>query len=292
MTKSKTAKITKELQAQSMLERADELQTKNEQFEITTLARTNEELYGILDSVYALYCVAKHKCMRECTQMMSRRLRERGVRVQTNTPALTLFVRYIFNSDRKRAYNYAQTLMAAEHAGIEPGNLATFIKANHGVEECRKEVLKSSDNIKREEKLSQAYDNSRSAFEVQPAITTITIPKASSAIANGAQFVFLIARARGNNEFDVLGAVPKTTAALERAAITEFAKFALDREAEGMDERLRKATEVETAKVIATIAKGSAKKVTKPKRNGKALAREKNMVADSAEPSFADLITA
>ena len=67
MTKSKTAKITKELQAQSMLERADELQTKNEQFEITTLARTNEELYGILDSVYALYCDAKHKCMRECT---------------------------------------------------------------------------------------------------------------------------------------------------------------------------------------------------------------------------------
>jgi len=96
----------------SMLKRANELCADRETFETTTLARSNAELYAILSNVYALFIQAvDSNCLKETIKELTSVLKERGFRIQSNTPALTVFVRYVFNSDRKRAYNYASTLM-------------------------------------------------------------------------------------------------------------------------------------------------------------------------------------
>lgn len=105
----------------AVIEEANKLSVQREKFETEELARSNKALYAILSKVYALFNKAvKDGCIKETAKEMRSMLKERGVKVQSNTPALTCFVRFVFNSDRKRAYNYASTLMAAVDADIKP----------------------------------------------------------------------------------------------------------------------------------------------------------------------------
>ena len=111
----------------AVIEEANKLSVQREKFETEELARSNKALYAILAKVYELFNKAvKDGCIKETAKEMRSLLKERGVKVQSNTPALTCFVRFVFNSDRKRAYNYASTLMAAVDAEIKSENLAAL----------------------------------------------------------------------------------------------------------------------------------------------------------------------
>jgi hypothetical protein len=210
---------------QAVMSEAQSLCAQREQFETEELARSNKALYSILTNVYALFKKAiADKCIKETVTEMSNVLNKRGVRVQKNTPTLTVFVRFVFNSDRKRAYNYASTLMAAVQAEIEPANLATFIESKNGVEECKKEFKKKEATKQREEEIKRTSVDVEDLLKTTQPITRVIIPNASVDFSDATDFAFIVARTVGNGEFELLRVVPKTTKGMQNTAIKEITK--------------------------------------------------------------------
>lgn len=210
----------------TVIDRADALFKDRERFEGAELARSNKALYKLLTQVYELFEAARAdvKCLKAAVKTMSEKLKERGVKIQSNTPALTVFVRYVFNSDRKRAYAYTQTLMAAIQKEVKPAALASFIESQNGVEECRKQLIKKDEVIAKEDALKAASTDVCDTLKSMCAVATVTLPQASVAFSDGAEFAFIVARSLGNGEFELLRAVPRSTKAMHSSAVKELAK--------------------------------------------------------------------
>lgn len=210
----------------TVIDRADALFKDRERFEGAELARSNKALYKLLTQVYELFEAARAdiKCLKAAVKTMSEKLKERGVKIQSNTPALTVFVRYVFNSDRKRAYAYTQTLMAAIQKEVKPAGLASFIESQNGVEECRKQFIKKDETVAKEEALKVASTDVCDTLKSMCAVATVTLPQASVAFSDGAEFAFIVARSLGNGEFELLRAVPRSTKAMHSSAVKELAK--------------------------------------------------------------------
>lgn len=215
-----------QLTSGSVIERADALFKAREHFEGVELARSNKALYKLLTQVFELFEAARSdiKCLKEAVKTMSAKLKERGVKIQSNTPALTVFVRYVFNSDRKRAYAYTQTLMAAIQQDVQPTKLANFIESQNGVEECRKQLVKKEGTVQKEAAIKLASTDVCDTLKSMRAVATVTLPKASVSFSDGAEFAFIVARSLGNGEFELLRAVPHSTKAMHTSAVKELAK--------------------------------------------------------------------
>ena len=209
----------------TVIDAATKLSVQREAFEAEEFARSNKALYAILSNVYALFIKAvSDNCIKDVAKAMRVQLKERGIRVQSNTPALTCFVRFVFNSDRKRAYNYATTLMAAVKADIAPTDLADFIERSNGVEECKKQ-FKIKDEVKqRNQAISAASADIVDALQTMQPTATVTLPNTAVTLADGAQFAFIVARSIGNSEFELLRAVPTSTKVMQSCAVKELAK--------------------------------------------------------------------
>ncbi len=214
---------------EAVIKKANELVAAREKFEKTTLARSNKELYGILGQVHDLFisaCVST-ECLKDAVKEMKAELIKRNVKVQSNSPALTVFVRYVFNSDRKRAYNYTRTLMAAIKDKKANETLAEFIESQGGVEECKKNFAKKPETLAKEVALKDAIAESFMALENLPAKETVALPNSSVYFNDGCTFAFVLARQNANNELELLRTVPTTTKAMENAALKEVAKHLL-----------------------------------------------------------------
>jgi hypothetical protein len=229
ITDTQAARMNKEANlqydAKSIIEAATKLSVQREAFEAEEFARSNKALYAILSNVYALFNKAvADNCIREVAKAMRAELKLRGIRVQSNTPALTCFVRFVFNSDRKRAYNYATTLMAAVNAGIAPTALSDFIELGNGVEECKKKFkMKDEVRLRNEAVRAASVDIVETLQTMQPA-ATVSLPNTAVTLADGAQFAFIVARSIGNGGFELLRAVPTSTKVMQSSAVKELAK--------------------------------------------------------------------
>jgi len=211
--------------AKSIIEAATKLSLQREAFEVEEFARSNKALYAILSNVYALFIKAvSDKCIKEVAKAMRAELKLRGIRVQSNTPALTCFVRFVFNSDRKRAYNYATTLMAAVNAGIAPTALSDFIEHGNGVEECKKQFKMKEEVKQRNEAVRAASVDIVDALQTMQPSVTVSLPNTAVILADGAQFAFIVARSIGNGKFELLRAVPTSTKVMQSCAVKELAK--------------------------------------------------------------------
>ena len=215
-----------EVVAAGYIKRANELAVAREKFETETLARSNKELYGILGQVHDLFlsACASTECLKDTVKAMKAVLAKRNVKVQSNSPALTVFVRYVFNSDRKRAYNYTRTLMAAIKDKKANETLAEFIESKGGVEECKKNFAKKPETLAKEVALKDAIADSFMALENLPAKETVALPNSSVYFNDGCTYAFVLARQNANNELELLRTVPTTTKAMENAALKEVAK--------------------------------------------------------------------
>ena len=224
---------------------ARELSAQREKFETEELARSNKALYAILSNVLALFYKAiADNCTKETVAEMAAALKARNVGVQKNTPALTVFVRFVFNSDRKRAYNYASTLMAAVQKEVQPEKLIEFIEGGNGVEEIKKTYKKKEETVKREEAIKSAVVDVVDLLKTAPATTRVNFPNASVYLNDATQFFFIVARAVGNGEFDLLRVVPKTTVAMENAAVKEIAKDVIEKAEKAQTEAKNKKAKV------------------------------------------------
>ena len=238
---------------------ADALFEKNKKFETSFLARSNKALYSILGDVQGLYqSAAAANCLADTTKEMKAALKGRGIRTQKNTPALTVFVRYVFNSDRKKAYNYANTLAAAIEEGIAPSDLANFIEGKGGIEECKKEFTQSAEITQKKVAHTDMLGNVLASLKTKKAITVVELANQSVDLMDGTHFAFLVARRNRNGNFDVLQAVPTTTKALENAALNELTKFAIKAKDKSDQAAAKNNVEKTTKKAISSIKRKKA----------------------------------
>ena len=216
----------------SIIKRVNELVKERELFESVTQARSNKELGLLLQKVHALFKDASKDatCLKECLKHLKAILHSRGIKVQVNSPAITVFVRYVFNSDRKRAYNYTRTLMAAIKANILPDNLAEFIEGKGGVEECKKDYSKSLETLQKEQALASAIDVIKVELETMDPVEILDLPDASVHLSDDCEYAFTISRIIGENQLGILRTIPTTTKAMESSAFKELAKSLLEDE--------------------------------------------------------------
>lgn len=267
MTKTQANALGKEASVQMsalmIIEKANALVVERETFEKEELARSNKALYSILTKVYTLFTEAVNdKCIKEAAKAMREQLKQRGIKVQSNTPALTCFVRFVFGSDRKRAYNYASTLMAAADKEITPENLADFIECGNGVEEIKKAHKMKPETKQRIDDVKAASLDVIDTLRTMKAVETISLPKASVDFSDGVDFAFIVARSLGNGEFELLRAVPKSTKALQSAAVKELAKDLIDVAVKAKNKTKVQKVKATTESAVKSISLKSAAKMT------------------------------
>jgi len=240
---------------ESVIKRADALVKEREQYETVTLARSNKELYGILGKVHSLYLDASKDidCLKQTLSQMKAALALRSIKVQVNSPAITVFVRYVFNSDRKRAYNYTRTLMAAIKANVKPEVLADFVEGKGGVEECKKEFSKSLETIAKEQALVSAVDTVKAELETMDAVEEVQMPDSSVYLSDDCNYAFVIARVGSGKKLELLRTIPTTTKAMESSAIKELAKALIEDEKNTEEDTKVDKKDMASSKALSTM---------------------------------------
>lgn len=266
-TKAQSTAIVKEanavMSAIKVVDEANKLSIQRETFEKEEYARSNKALYAILSSIYTLFKKAvEDKCIKEAVKAMSVQLKARGVKVQSNSPALTVFVRFVFNSDRKRAYNYASTLMAAVQAEVEPSKLADFIEGKNGVEECKKQYKMKDETKQRVQAVAAASIEVVSALKSMPCASSITLPNSNVEFSEGAEFAFIVARSNGKGNFELLRVIPKSTKTMQSAAVKELAKHLIEQATAVAADAKSKKVKSATAKAVVSMTAKTAAKMT------------------------------
>jgi len=126
--------------AEKVITELNQLVVSCREYEENEYKSSNMRLYGILAVIMKNYlAVANDRTVLKAAVIkMKEGLAPEGIHIQGNTPVMTVFVRYIFRTNRQRALNYSRALMYLVREGIEPENIPDFIENNGGIDECKK----------------------------------------------------------------------------------------------------------------------------------------------------------
>jgi len=215
--------------ATSIIERADSLVREREDFEGKEYARSNARLYSILGEVLQMYLDASisKTLLKTTIEKMKAVLKENNIRVQTNTVALTLFVRYVFRTDRQRSMNYSRTLDAAIKNKISPSSLPQFIEDCGGVESCKKLFQKSAKTITKEEVIQKYLPQVNEVLteKIENPLATFKVGSEFVEETYKSEFIFIIAKAEKNGNIKALSAVPNMSEGMNKWAKQKLALF-------------------------------------------------------------------
>jgi len=212
----------------------DALVKERDNFEREEYARSNEKLYAILTKVYAAYKEAKKSksVLTETVRQMKFVLQQSGERIQTNTLAINLFVRYVFRTSRQRAYNYSRTLQAAYSKDIAPQALPQFIADGGGVEECKKDFVKGHKTIEREAKIASAIDLVNEQLNnMTSSLAEITVPAEWVSDSHDQELTFLVGKADKSGRIRVTSVVPAYSKGMASWAKSRLALFLAEQQA-------------------------------------------------------------
>jgi hypothetical protein len=245
---------------------------QREKFEKEEYARSNKSLYAILSEIYKNYLLIKQDKdeLKEAVNKMAAKLKEEGGRVQASTVVITLFVRYVFRTDRQRAFNYSRTLQAAIAKDIKPEALADFIESAGGVEECKRTFSKKPetlDRLKRIEETLPLVDEQLN--DTEQTLAEIKVGTEWVANTQAEELTFLVGKADKKGNVRVISVVPGYSKGMATWAKKQLAMFLIDQQ---------------------TVSK----KRAKTKRKGDAIAMAKDALKknNSATETVAELLAA
>ena len=102
--------------ANNTVQQLDGLRTRRMTWEATDYKKSNEGLYALLadtlDVFNGKFIIASEDNRKTLRKELEGKLKTDGIKVQRNTTTLTMLIRYVFGSDRKRAHGYAYVLKA------------------------------------------------------------------------------------------------------------------------------------------------------------------------------------
>ena len=212
MTNAKVAKVfTPSAQdvayAQAIVQSLDALSAKRQVWESTDFKKANDGLYALLaeclDTFRSKYVNASKQQCKTLREELVGLLKVAGVKVQKNTSTLTMFVRYVFGSDRKRAHGYSYVLAAAISHEVETVGFADWVRDQGGIEEIKRKMVKSEQAIEKAKRVKATLEE-----VVREVETALISPIASVPLALSGQFAILLAKPNLDGTTSVVGALP------------------------------------------------------------------------------------
>ena len=154
--------ISNSLKGNEIALRLDGLFAARTAWERGAYAKSNSELYALLQSSSSLYQEVKGK--RVLIKEINSLLRLRGITYNEGTALATKVVRYVFGGHSKRVFSYARVLIVAELEKAENESFATFITRLGGIEEIRKRPANGS--LNKAEQLKAYVESAENYFEI------------------------------------------------------------------------------------------------------------------------------
>jgi hypothetical protein len=215
--------------AQVTVQTLDAVSKRREVWESTDFKKASDGLYELLADCYSIY-EEKFINADEAGQKMVRlelkaRLQAAGVKVQLNTTTLTMIVRFVFGSDRKRAHGYTYVLKAAHSHEVLAADLATWIKSNGGIEEIKRKNVISKDALDKREKRVAALEEVKAAAETA-AIVPFGEVKLEASISLGENAV-LVVQPNADGTANVIAVLPEADKAVVEAIFKRIARDAV-----------------------------------------------------------------
>ena len=156
--------------------RLNAMHTARATWEEGTLRASNDELYAILESVYALYAELK-------TEVGKRRafaalLTDLEVKTQANTSLALKVIRYVFANQGRREEAYARVVAIAHDMKSPDQSFTSYVQECGGIEEVRRvSTSTKSTAMSKEDFKKLALEGLQ---EVQVGVSTFDLPTSSS----------------------------------------------------------------------------------------------------------------
>ena len=198
----------------------DQLSIVRDEFETKTLRGSNKELYKILSDVYSLFIEIDSNKSKYDILKLKIALKDRGFKIQNNTPVLTLLIRYVFNSDRTRSYNYNRVISSAHQREISPGKLSDFIEEEGGIEECKKRFVRDPEVIRKSENKNDEIQYVLNNFDTLDSFETIELGKTQLETKENTKLIITVGRLSSDGKsVELIEIVNSMNLALEKKII-------------------------------------------------------------------------
>ena len=116
------------------LKAGDALSVKNELYHKEYVVRGNQALYELLADIYALALKINMSVSKaNILDAMRKKLKDRDIKTQFNTPAMTTVIKYVVGADRATASNYSRVLSVAMEENLAANELAAYISRRGGI---------------------------------------------------------------------------------------------------------------------------------------------------------------
>lgn len=211
--------------ATSIVQSLDALSIARDNWEQTAFKKANEGLYDLLaqclDVFNSNFIEAKKDDQRALRSELISRLNEKNIKTQKNSTVLGMFVRFVFCSDRKRAHGYSNVLSAAISHGINAAQLPAWITEQGGIEEIKRNAVKSVEAIERKAKRELAKDTAEQLIaeaHVNPLVTVAV----DGFVAQPRNIMLAVGDASGN--FNVTYVLTEVSDSLYNALLKQAAK--------------------------------------------------------------------
>jgi hypothetical protein len=212
--------------ATATVQKLDALAKRREEWEATAFTKANEGLYVILADCQEVYqqkfLNAGETDQKALRADLKARLEAAGVKVQSNTMTLTMIVRFVFGSDRKRAHGYNYVIKAAISHKVTPQELPAWIKANGGIEEIKRKSVVSDEALANREKREAALDEVKSSAETA-AIDPLGFVEFSETVSLGEHAV-LVVQPNADGTANVVAVLPEADNAVIQALYKKIAR--------------------------------------------------------------------
>ncbi len=226
MSKKSITNIAAQQFANSTVQQLDALFKTRENWEATDFKKANEGLYSLLSQCLDLFnskfMKATNGERRALRAELTNKLTAAGVKVQANTSVLTMFVRFVFNADRKRAYGYVLVLSAAISYGIEAKDLYAFITEAGGIEEIKRREVKSPKSIANQQKVAAAMADVTAKVELASIAPQATV-EIHGFNSTGA-YALLLAKPQPDGSLSIVGSLSDLPESLIASLIARMAK--------------------------------------------------------------------
>lgn len=229
MTKFNNKAQQNAVKASTYLQQIDEICKARIDFEQNELARSNKRLYEILARVQRLYeeAAASKGALKDTVLMLTQRLEAKGARIQSNTKALALFVRIVFNSDRQATHIYTRAIQYAISEGVKADELEEFIVNKGGIDACKKQAKPSEKGAAKKQTIENTMPlvNELLNGQTAPSLGEITVHPRLVEKTCQEGFTFLIGKADKSGKVNVLSVVPAQSQAFLSWAKKELALY-------------------------------------------------------------------
>ena len=124
---------------EQVLSEGDALAQKQGEFQERYIVRANDVLYGLLADImrYSDQILGSDSKLEILSKMRSTLSIKHKIKVQRNTPELTIIVKYVVRTNRKNAHVYARVLDMAYRQNVMADELPDFIHQNGGIDRIR-----------------------------------------------------------------------------------------------------------------------------------------------------------